>query len=128
MVVVDSSVALKWFISEEGSDKAATLLRREVLAAPDMLLYEITNVLNWRNELTASERRALMAQFLKCNVQMFAIPSHKFGRVVDLAQEYGITTYDASFVAMAELLETDLITADIKLANKVKSLGFVHAL
>ncbi len=128
MVVVDTSVALKWFLSEEGSDQAESILRSEVLAAPDMLLYEVTNVLQWRNDLTDKDRRDLFAKFLNYDVQMFALPSHKFGRVVDLSQEFDITTYDASFIAMAELLETDMVTADRRLLKKVKKLDRVRGL
>jgi predicted nucleic acid-binding protein len=128
MVVVDTSVALKWFLSEEGSERAEVLLRSDTLAAPDMLLYEITNVLNWRRDLNAEDRRSLLTRFLNCDVQMFVIPSHKFGRVVDLAQEFDITTYDASFIAMAEILETELVTADIKLLKKVRKLDYVRGL
>lgn len=128
MVVVDTSVAFKWFVSEEGSDQAESLLKNEVLAAPDMLLYEITNVLQWRNDLTAKDRQDLFAKFLNYDVQMFALPSHKFGRIVDLSQEFDITTYDASFIAMAELLETEMVTADRKLLNKVKKLKYVREL
>lgn len=128
MVVVDTSVALKWFLSEEGSDRAGALLRGEILAAPDMLLYEITNVLQWRSDLTPKDRQDLFAKFLNYDVQMFVIPTHKFGRVVDLSQEFDITTYDASFIAMAELLETEMVTADRKLLNKVRKLKYVRGL
>lgn len=107
---------------------AEILLRSEVLAAPDMLLYEITNVLQWRSDLTAKDRQDLFAKFLNYDVQMFALPSHKFERVVDLSQEFDITTYDASFIAMAELLETEMVTADRKLLNKVKKLKYVRSL
>lgn len=128
MVVVDSSVALKWFLAEEGSDRAESLLRREVLAAPDMLLYEITNVLRWRRDLNANDRKLLFRTFLDYDVQMFVIPSHKFDRVVDLSQEFDITTYDACFIAMAEVLETELVTADQKLLKKVSALDYVKGL
>lgn len=128
MVVVDTSVALKWFFPEEGSEAAKSLLRNEIAAAPDMLLYELTNVLQWKQFLSKEDARRLIADFMGCDVQMFAIPSHKFNRVVDLAQEFDITTYDASFIAMAELLETEMVTADRKLLNKVKKLKYVREL
>jgi predicted nucleic acid-binding protein len=128
MVVVDTSVALKWFFPEDGSERAKALLTEDILAAPDMLLYEITNVLHCKKQLTTDDVKQLVADFLDYDVQMFVIPSHKFSRVVDLSEEFDITTYDASFIAMAELLKTEMVTADIKLANKVKTLGYVHAL
>ena len=47
-LVVDSSVAVKWYLEEEGSDRAESLLRRNArLLAPDLLLPELGNVL-WK--------------------------------------------------------------------------------
>ena len=44
MLVVDASVALKWFIEEEGSAQAAALLATpELLVAPDLIVAEVCN-------------------------------------------------------------------------------------
>lgn len=44
MPVVDASVALKWFVEEEGSDLAAELLMtRALLTAPDLIVAEVCN-------------------------------------------------------------------------------------
>ena len=43
MKVVDASVALKWFKQEGGSDEARTLLLREPLIAPELILAEVLN-------------------------------------------------------------------------------------
>lgn len=128
MVIVDSSVAFKWIVNEEGSDRAETLLRREVLAAPDMILYEVSNVLHCQKRLPDERVQALLATFLGFHVEIFALPSHKFSRVAKLSRQFDITTYDASFIAMAELLKTELITADQKLLRKVHALNYVRGL
>lgn len=128
MVVVDSSVAFKWIVNEEGSDRAETLLRREVLAAPDMILYEVSNVLHCQKRLPDARVQALLNTFLGFHVEIFALPSQKFGRVAELSRQFDITAYDASFIAMAELLKTELITADHKLLKKVHKLNYVRGL
>lgn len=128
MVVVDTSVAFKWITPEEDSERACTLLRNEVLAAPDMLLYEITNILHCQKRLPDERVQSLLATFLDFQVQMFALPSHKFSRVAELSRTFDITSYDASFIAMAELLETEMITADRKLLQKVRKLKYVRGL
>jgi predicted nucleic acid-binding protein len=44
-VVVDASVALKWVLEEEGSDRARVLAASEIMVAPDLWLIECANVL-----------------------------------------------------------------------------------
>ena len=47
-LVIDASVALKWFVEEQGSDKARGLLSREErLIAPELLLAEVFNAAWW---------------------------------------------------------------------------------
>lgn len=50
MIVIDACVALKWFIEESDTPKAVhiqeKLLKRELtVIVPDLLFYEVTNVL-----------------------------------------------------------------------------------
>ncbi len=43
-VVVDASVALKWFVDEAGSNQARLLLIRDLsLVAPDLIVAEVCN-------------------------------------------------------------------------------------
>jgi predicted nucleic acid-binding protein len=47
-LVIDASVALKWFIDEDGSDRAAALLDgKELLIAPDLIVAEVCNA-GWK--------------------------------------------------------------------------------
>ncbi|MGQ9626805.1 MAG: type II toxin-antitoxin system VapC family toxin [Anaerolineae bacterium] len=55
-----------------------------------------------------------------------------FGRnlrlAVSLARKYEITVYDATFIALAELLKATFVTADKQLTSMVTPLPFVHLL
>jgi predicted nucleic acid-binding protein len=42
-----------------------------------------------------------------------------FKQSLELALKYDISSYDASYVALAEYLQVDFVTADKKLINKV---------
>ena len=53
-LVIDASVLVKWFVDEPGADRAAAL-RGEDLAAPDLILVEVGNVL-WKHQ-----RRGVLA-------------------------------------------------------------------
>lgn len=128
MVVIDTSVALKWFLNEEGSEVALALLKKENLAAPDLLLYEITNALVCKRALKPSDIQDLLKLLFQFQIQLFVLPQERFFRVAELCRNFKITAYDASFIALAEVLKADFITADRKLAQCVPSLGFVKAL
>lgn len=70
--VLDASVALKWFLPEDDSDRARTLLARflaeqDHLIAPDLIVSEFGHGLRKNflgNRLTADDARAALADFL----------------------------------------------------------------
>jgi predicted nucleic acid-binding protein len=49
-------------------------------------------------------------------------------RAVDIAHRYQITVYDAVFVALAVVLDVNLVTADKHLADRLASLATVQFL
>ena len=60
-LVIDASIAIKWVI-EEDRTKEALALRRQALAAPDLLVAECANILRKkvrRKELWSRRRRSL---------------------------------------------------------------------
>jgi len=128
MVVVDTSVALKWFFPEEGTDRAKALLGSVEMAAPDLLIYEFSNVLACRRQQTGRDIARCLETLYRFDIQFFFLPQNRFQRVLQLARQFDLSGYDASFVALAEALNVDLVTADAKLVQKTKSLSFVKLL
>lgn len=61
-LVPDASVALKWFLEEDASDRAQALLD-EPLVAPDFLRLECSNVLAVHREF--GDRSTIPARLLK---------------------------------------------------------------
>ena len=128
MVIVDTSVAIKWFFDEEDSRPARALLRKEAIGAPDLLSYEFANYLAMKYFVTSEDARLFVDQLYALPVQFFILPQKGLRRAVELAKRLRLTAYDASFVALAEALKVDLVTADVKLAQKTKVLSFVKLL
>jgi predicted nucleic acid-binding protein len=63
-LVVDASVAFKWFAQEDGTDRALALLERgEPIVAPDLIVAEVCNAA-WkslrRRELSALQFEAVL--------------------------------------------------------------------
>jgi predicted nucleic acid-binding protein len=118
-LVVDASVAIKWVIDEPGTHQALSL-RCNRLYAPDLLVAECANVL-WkkvqRNELTAPE--ALIAARLLQRADLELMPMRALLEpATRLAIELGHPAYDCIYLALAESMTCDLVTADRELAAK----------
>ena len=121
MIVVDASVAVKWFVAEADSDTALTLFRSgAVLVSPEYPLGEIGEVLVRhcrRCGMTAVEVRSSNDAI----TERLALRSPL--RLIDLATtialEASVSFYDALYVAAAESWHVPLVTADARLLNSV---------
>lgn len=129
LVVVDASVAAKWFLPENGEalvDQAAALLdqydRRGIqFVVPDLFYVEIASAI-WKAVRVGRVSRAFGDQALVLLTQReFAtIPSLKLlDGAFQIAAEYGRTVYDSLYVALAVQTKSQLITADERLANSL---------
>jgi predicted nucleic acid-binding protein len=123
-LVVDASVAIKWFIPEDGSIEAVKLLGgRHTLIAPDLIRPEVCSIL-WklcsRRLLTTDEARRIIDDFLSLPVEIHDSES-LVALAFDIAAATGRTVYDSLYLALA--LETGgvMITADKRLANALKN-------
>jgi predicted nucleic acid-binding protein len=128
-LVVDTSVVVKFFVEEEGSDEADELLARFIagelrLVALDFLFIEFANVM-WTKtrlrELTSQEAEEKIRRLLELSSLMDVVPSagillQAFGN----ALKYDLAVYDSALVALATCRGLQFVTADIKLYRKVK--------
>ncbi len=125
MIVADASVVLKWFLPDEpGTDAALELRMRHVLATdpvavPTLLEYEVANTLALTPRL--SEAEAMEAWEALAEFDLFVCPtdSDQIRRAVRLARAAKVSVYDATYVALAEALRSDFVTADAKLVRKL---------
>ena len=117
-VVVDASVAVKWFVPEELSSEACTFLTSEyALLAPDLLWAELGNAL-WkkhrRRELGQRTARRLLRDFSRVPIEFHA--TERWTEVaLELAIRHGITVYDGLYLALAAGSGCRLVTADRRL-------------
>jgi predicted nucleic acid-binding protein len=132
-LVIDASVLVKAFIPEDGSEEAGRLLTRAaaaevVLIAPELIYPETANIL-WkkvrRNELTTDEAREIAAAVLVVPILAEAAGS-TFLLALDIALACGVTAYDAQYVALAEVFDCQLITADNKLVFTLEGTSLAH--
>ena len=119
-VVVDASVAVKWLVREEDTDKALAILRawqdEEVTpAAPHLLPFEVANALHrkvLRGELNAGDSTYLISQLLESGLELHQPPGLHV-RALELARQLNQNAaYDAHYLALAQSVGCDLWTAD----------------
>jgi predicted nucleic acid-binding protein len=130
-LVIDASVVIKFYVPEILSGNAAELLSRAaegelLLFAPDLVYPETGNIL-WkkqrRRELTPEEVDEIVDAI---RLLPMIIESSKpiMPLAVSIALHSGITVYDAMYVAVARIYETQMITADKKLTDVLAKTEF----
>jgi predicted nucleic acid-binding protein len=124
-IVIDASVAAKWFLPDEPFSAAALeLLRRATAGAtdfivPDLFFSECGNIL-WkaarRKRLSVDETVAAI-QVIE-ELQLLTVPAAGLLEdTLQIARNYDRTFYDSLYLAVAAKQQTYLVTADEKLAN-----------
>ena len=122
-MVVDASVAFKWLIEEENSDKATALTRLWDNAgtqpmAPSIMPFEVANALNRRvvrGDFGLEVAKELMQDLLSLGVVLHQTPSLHI-RALELANQLNQgAVYDAHYLALAESLDCEMWTADQRL-------------
>jgi predicted nucleic acid-binding protein len=121
MIVIDSCALVEALAGQSPPENLLTMIAAEELHAPHLVDYEFRSALRGLllgNKITAS--RAEGARIVKHGLPMVRHPDALTGgRAWDLRGNFD--AYDASYVALAELLECALVTTDEKIARAAKT-------
>ena len=128
--VVDASLVVKWFVREDDADLAGRLLQQwerdeTSVVAPHLLLFEVTNILH-RKWVTGDLDRELALAALE-DLAAFDILLHHdhllHRRALEIADLLGQgAAYDSHYLALAELYDCDLWTADARFQRAATSI------
>src|SRR3989339_270423 len=128
-LVIDASVAVKWFIPEAGSIAAVKLLDdRKQLIAPDLIYPEVGNIfwkLCGRRLLTDDEAFEIANSFLALPLEIYNSRILLAG-ALEIAAATGRTVYDSLYLALAVENDCVMVTADKQLANALKNTDFAR--
>lgn len=124
-LVIDASVALKWFVPEPGHAAALALLEgQDELLAPDWLLVEVANALwkQWRrNRIDPLQIDEILS--LLPNILTLSDARSLVRRAADIARPLDHPVYDCLYLAAAEVTNAVLITDDQILCRKATQFG-----
>lgn len=133
MIVLDASIILKLIFKEKDTPLALQLRENHItgeekIAAPELLYYELANVLATKVPISVKNASSALAEIFNLEIETFTLGIEEFLSSIGVSHKYTISVYDASYVVLAERLNCDFITADVKLFRKITDLKFVRLL
>ena len=122
-VVVDASIAVKWFFPEPHAHEARQVLEgRRTLLAPDLIWAEVANVL-WKR-LHRAEIASEVAEHILHDFKRFPLQTYAARVLLEpawtLAARCRISVYDGLYLALALSRKCELVTADRALVDAVR--------
>jgi predicted nucleic acid-binding protein len=129
LCVLDASIAVKCLVAEADSDRArAALANCTDWAAPDLIFLEVASVAvkslrrGWLDRMQAEAMVAALPRILSEVLPCDALAT----QALQLAADHGFSAYDAAYLALAEARGAQVLTADLKLAERARAAGLGH--
>jgi predicted nucleic acid-binding protein len=117
LIVVDSSVVTAVVADDQVGAFALASIAHESLLAPHVLDLEVINAIRRANRRgTIDDERALEALDNLGLIRIARVPHTNLAERI-WTLRHNLTPYDASYVALAELLNAPLVTIDARLTN-----------
>jgi predicted nucleic acid-binding protein len=120
--VVDASALGALVFGEPRAEEIARTLGDSLLAAPALIWFELASICLRKIKVHPAKRDQILRSFLVAGRLGIEIVEVDHYAVVNLADETGLTTYDASYLWLARRLKGELITLDGKMQRAAKSL------
>jgi predicted nucleic acid-binding protein len=127
-LVVDSSVAIKWFTVEPHAAEARQILDDYQtglisFVAPDLIYAEVGNIV-WKKlfqqGLAADDAQAIITEFRKINIRV-TTAEVLLEDAYKLAVKHQRTVYDSLYVALSLREQCQFVIADERLVNAIGS-------
>jgi predicted nucleic acid-binding protein len=118
VIVVDASILAPALADDAGDgERARAAIASDELAAPHLIDLEVTSVIRravLRGDIPAERARQAVRDLAEVPIARF-VHYPLLGRIWEL--HASLTPCDATYVALAELLDASLVTADARLAR-----------
>jgi len=119
--VIDASVLVKIFTTEENSNEAIALIQshiegKQLLIVPALAFLEVLNALRYKKQDLKILQQANQDLY---NLQLHTESINHFllNQALEISLKYNLSIYDALYAALAANFGVTLITADKALAN-----------
>lgn len=124
MLILDASVIVKWVLPEKDSEAALQIREKfvqglEHIIVPPLLFYEVLSACCAKEDVTTEMIESYTQNIFLCRFEVYPISENDMVSCAKIARDYGVSVYDAAYVALAEKLKCPLVTADEKFAKKM---------
>lgn len=116
VLLLDAGV---WVAAKDRADRFCDVARalavdsNQPVAALDLTLYEVANVIGARKERTDEATDMCRLISSRCAGRLATVDPQLIRRTAEAAAEHGLTAYDAAYVAAARLNDWTLVSTDI---------------
>ena len=134
MIVVDASVAIKWFVTGEPLvDEAAQVLDEigrdpAPYGVPDLFMNELLAVLCRLPGSQPANVREALSLVEALGMARVGNGHELLALAADFAGQWRLSGYDAVYVALAALSDGVWLTADARAAQRITNSSLVHVL
>ncbi|BAJ50414.1 conserved hypothetical protein [Candidatus Caldarchaeum subterraneum] len=128
-LVIDASVAVKWFIPGEPWEEEARVLKNSIALdrvkayAPTLIIYELASVISKavkNSVLTLEDGVSALKSIGALGINMVPVLWNEASEVLEIAVTSGLTIYDSAYLWLSRKLGEKLVTADKDLRQKGK--------
>lgn len=124
-IVVDASILSALFLKEEASEEIRSVVESEAtLYAPSFWRFEVSNAI-WKTKTIPLKEAKELIEI----VWSFSIRTNESAEIAEegllISRKYGITFYDAFYIAMARIIVAPLWTMDKVQARSAIKAGVV---
>lgn len=133
MIIVDTSVALKWLNESEQDRELAVQVyenhieHKEEIIVPDLFYIEAANALTTKNVSSEEDIVKGIAFLFNSGLHKHAVTQENLTEAAISAKKYKTSVYDMLYAVIAKSKNAKLITADKKFARAV-NLPYVQLL
>ena len=123
-IIIDANVVVKWFIEENDSDKALYIRDKFIdgkvkLYVPTLLYFEVLNALKYSQLFKPSELDDAGESLENYGFKVITIKNEIRKHMINVAVDYDLSIYDASYLGLSIGLEKMFCTADEKIIKKL---------
>lgn len=133
MIVVDASVAFKWFKSqnEDFHHESNTILKqhltgRNKIIAPQFLFLELSNALGTKTSTAIDMAKKHIRNLYKFKIDVYIPDQKDLLDSLTLAKKHHTSVYDMLYAVVAKRNKCKLVTADRNFIEKTKFSHVIH--
>jgi predicted nucleic acid-binding protein len=119
--IIDASVITKLFFEEEDSDKAFEIWKKHVskeihIFVPELMFSEVLNGLKYK-KFNEGQLKEINSSLWNSGLKIEKTNNILLDKAIIIALNNNFTIYDSLYIALAEINNCELITADKELAK-----------